>query len=256
MEAKCDFGDQTDSLIMDTFIQNMNNKTVQQNLCKEPKENPEEVFCFAIAYEEGVNQHKAFEATTGTKEIKQEPIMNINRSPCTRCGLEITQTHLMACKAKNGKCRNCAMTGHFARMCKRPKTGNIRGRVTMPGRGGLKRIEQDDSQSESSNEMNEENLVLHVSGAGNQPFVLKGKINKEPFKTMIDSGSPITIFTQEDLRKILKVDVIFARPVPKNEQYVGYHNKPLNLLGLIQVGKKKLKNARILITRDGKRSLE
>ena len=209
---------------MDTFIQNMKNKAAQQNICTEPKENPEEAFRFAIAYEEGVNQHKAFEATTLTKKIQQEPIMNINRNPCTRCGQEFTQNHLMACKAKNEKCRNCAMTGHFARMCKRPKTGNIRGRGRMSERGGLRRInqiEQDDSQSESSNEMNEENMVLHVSGAGNQPFVLKCKI-KEPFKTMIDSGSPITIFSQEDLRKILKVDVIFARSVPKNEQYVDY----------------------------------
>ena len=59
----------------------------------------------------------------------------------------------------------------------------------MPARGELRRInliEQDDSQSESSNEMNEENTARHVSGAGNQPFVRKGKINKEPFKTMTD----------------------------------------------------------------------
>ena len=43
---------------------------VQQNLCTEPKENPEEAFRFAVAYEEGVNQHKAFEATTGKKSSK------------------------------------------------------------------------------------------------------------------------------------------------------------------------------------------
>ena len=52
---------------------------------------------------------------------------------------------------------------------------------------------------------------------------------------------------------------MFARRVPKNEQYVDYHNKLLNLLEFttveVQVGKKKLKNARILIRRDGKRSL-
>ena len=48
---------------------------------------------------------------------------------------------------------------------------------------------------------------------------------------MIDSGSPITIFTQADMRKILKLDVIFARPMPKAEQNVDSNNKPLNLLG-------------------------
>ena len=86
----------------------------------------------------------------------------------------------------------------------------------------------------------------------------KGKKNK-PFTTMIGSGSPITIFTQAGLRRLLKQDVIFARPLPKTEQYVDYNNEPLNLLGFetvdLQVGKLKLKNARIVINRDGKRSL-
>ena len=57
---------------------------VQQRLCTEPKENPEEAFRFAVAYEEVVNQHKSFEVTIRTGEINQEPIMNINRNPCTR----------------------------------------------------------------------------------------------------------------------------------------------------------------------------
>ena len=50
-----------------------------------------------------------------------------------------------------------AMTGHFPRMCKKPKSSNVRGRGRIPARGGIGRInmiEQDDSQSESSNEMN------------------------------------------------------------------------------------------------------
>ena len=88
---------------------------------------------------------------------------------------------------------------------------------------------------------------------------MKGKINNQAFSTMIDSGSPITIFTQADLREILKVDVIFAGPMPKTEQYVDYNNKPLNLLGYttanVKVGKRTIKNARIVISRDGNRSL-
>ena len=46
-------------------------------------------------------------------------------------------------------------------------------------------------------------MVLHVGGNGGQPFVIKGKIKNQPFTTMIDSGSPITIFTQADLRELL-----------------------------------------------------
>ena len=68
MAAKYAFGEQNESLIMDTIIQNMNNKMIQQKLCTEPKEEPQEAFRFAVAYEEGISQHKTFE--TGAREIK------------------------------------------------------------------------------------------------------------------------------------------------------------------------------------------
>ena len=42
LAARCDFGNLTESLIMDAFIQNMQNRTVQERLCTEPNENPQE----------------------------------------------------------------------------------------------------------------------------------------------------------------------------------------------------------------------
>ena len=120
-------------------------------------------------------------------------------------------------------------------------------------------IEREDNQLEESNEQDEDNMVLHIGGSDNQPFVMKGEIKNQPFTTMIVSGSPITIFSQADLRALLKVDVIFARPMPKSEQNVDYNNKPLNLLGFtnvnVKVGKRTIENARIVISSDGKQSL-
>ena len=119
-----------------------------------------------------------------------------------RCGPEFSQNHISVCKARNEKCRKCAVIGHYARMCKRPKAGNTRGRGNTAGRAGMRRInliERDGSQSEDSGEQDEDNVVLHISGSGVQPFVMNGKINNQPFfTTMIGSGSPITIFTQAD----------------------------------------------------------
>ena len=188
---------------------------VQQKLCTEPKEEPQEAFKLSVAYEEGISQHKTFES--GTMEIKAEPVYAVTerKSPCTRCGLEFNQNHLSMCKAKDERCINCSTIGHFARTCKRPKSGIIRGRGNFTGRTGMRKInqnERDDDQSEESTGAEEDNMVLHIIGNGRQPFIMKGKINNQAFATMIDSGSPITIFTQDDLRKILKVDVIFARP--------------------------------------------
>ena len=61
MAAKSEFGEQTESLIMDAFIQNMNNKSVQERLCTEPNGELQEAFRFAIAFEEGIHQQKTFE---------------------------------------------------------------------------------------------------------------------------------------------------------------------------------------------------
>ena len=90
LAAKYDYGDQTDSLIMAPFIQNMNNKTVQQKLCTERKDNLQEAFRFAVAYEEKIRQRKTFE---GMKEVKSEPVCPVNeqRNPCTGGGLEINK---------------------------------------------------------------------------------------------------------------------------------------------------------------------
>ena len=123
----------------------------------------------------------------------------------------------------------------------------------------VKLIDQQTDQSGSSTGEDVENAVQHVNGERTPSFVLKGKIDNRQFSTMIDSGSPITISTAGDLRKILKQDVIFARPLPKNKEYVHYNGGPLNLLGFttadVKVGEQTLKQARIVIAREGRTSL-
>ena len=120
----------------------------------------------------------------------------------------------------------------------------------------VKLIDQHTDQLENSTGEDAENVVLHVNGEGTPPFVLKGKINNRQFSTMIDLGSPITIFTAGDLRKILQHDVIFARPLPKNEECVDNNGRPLDLLEFTtadeKVVKQTLKQARIVIAREGK----
>ena len=144
-------------------------------------------------------------------DIKIEPVYskdNRNKNPCTRCGLEFITNNLAVCKAKNEKCRNCGIIGHFQRMCKRPNTAKSRGNGGSSNKGGMRRIiliGQTTDQSEESSEWDEENVVLQSNGTGVPTFVLKGRINKQLFSVMIDSGSPITTFTREDVRRLLKV---------------------------------------------------
>ena len=119
--ANCEFEDQTESLLRDAFIQIMNNKTVQERLCTESKADPMGAFRFAIAFEEGVRQQRNYEGTA----IKSEPVLAINekgKNPCTRCRAEFNTNHPAIYKTKSEQCRNCGITGHFERMCKRTIT--------------------------------------------------------------------------------------------------------------------------------------
>ena len=77
------------------------------------------------------------------------------------------------------------------------------------------------------------NVELHVNGEGSPRFVIKGKISNRQFSTMIGMGSPITMFTAGDLRKVIQQDVKLARTLPKIEEYVDYNCRPLNLFGFI-----------------------
>ena len=99
LAARCEF-EQTEGLTMDTFIQNMHNKTVQMRLCTDPKEQPQEALRFAIAFEEGIIQQQSFTSGNITKKEPVCAIENKNKNPCTRCGWEFNQNHLSVCKAK------------------------------------------------------------------------------------------------------------------------------------------------------------
>ena len=79
LAALCDFGEITNTLVLDMFILDMGNKKVQEKLCTEPKE-PEQALEFAIAYEEGVKRQKSYgtqQTTTSSPKtvVKSEPFV-------------------------------------------------------------------------------------------------------------------------------------------------------------------------------------
>ena len=231
LAAKCDFGGQTESLVHDIFILNMRNPVVQERLCTEPKATPKEALEFAIAFEEGSLRQKLYgEAKI---EIKIEPVCNVNnvnkRKDCLRCGMEnFTMDHLKVCRAKGKQCKKCGMTGHFGKVCKRvQKQGPTK---QQPRRVNLVEGEKQDPEDDSSSD---EQYVLGIDNGGSPPFLMKGRINRKKFCLMIDSGSPVTIISRDELQRILQYEVLFVRPLPEHEKYVDYNRQPVNLLGYI-----------------------
>ena len=89
--------------------------------------------------------------------------------------------------------------------------------------------------------------------------MMKGKINRKKFCLIIDSGSPVTIISRDELQKILQYDVLFIRPLPEDENYVDFNKRPVTLLGYIfcelEVGGKYIRKARILVAKPGTKSI-
>ena len=85
---------------------------------------------------------------------------------------------------------------------------------------------------------------------------MEGIINGKKFKSMIDSGSPVTIFALDEIKHIMNRGTLPVREMIEGERYVDFNRKPINLLGFVfcelQVGDQYVnKAARILVAKKG-----
>ena len=123
LAALFDFGEITNTLVLDMFILHMNNKKVQEKLCTEPRE-PEQALEFAIAFEEGVKRQKSYtvQTTETPKNVESERVYAIEKSQnsreCFRCGEpNFTPDHIKNCTAVNYRCKFCKIVGQLEKCC-------------------------------------------------------------------------------------------------------------------------------------------
>ena len=268
LAARCNFGTVSESLVKDVFIVNMNNKEVQQKLCTEPKTSIADTIQFAISYEEGSPRQQTFDKLN-KPNIKVEPneTNNINTGTkrwgptkkCFRCEAPFSPQHLKECKAMGITCIKCGKKGHLAKCCQTKGAGNFAKsrKVIKAPPPRIQRIGEWDGSSNSAKE--DDKIVLTIDGDENGQFSMSGKINGNTFKTMVDSGSPVTIFEIEDIKRIMKRKTLFIRQLPEDEEHVDFNKRKLNLLGYVvcqlEVGDSKLQKARILVAERGAKSL-
>ena len=73
----------------------------------------------------------------------------------------------------------------FRKNVQAPQKWKCHGRGSFTGIAGKRRInliERDGNQSEVSTQQEEDKLVLHIGGDGNQPLLMKGIINNQIFQ--------------------------------------------------------------------------
>ena len=90
---------------------------------------------------------------------------------------------------------------------------------------------------EDKDEDEENYTVLDVEGdeENSKPYFMEGFINRNRFKAMIDSGSPVTIVATDELKRKMKRETMQVRDLIKEEKYVDFNEKPLNLLSTSSV---------------------
>ena len=126
--------------------------------------------------------------------------------------------------------------------------------INGTSRGFRKRVQLVD-QEEFGDEEDDDYMVLNVEGGNNEakPYYMKGVIYGNPFKTMIDRGSPVTIFALDEIKRIMKREKLPIGQMVKGERYADFNGKPLQLLKYVfcelHVNDSCIRNARILIAR-------
>ena len=155
-------------------------------------------------------------------------------------------------------CTYCGRKGHVERVCNQKnkdtntKIGNSRGICNRVQRVDPEEVDEDDE---------DEYIVLKVEADKDKtkPYYMEGFINGNRFKAMIDTGSPVTIFAVDDVKRMMKRNELQERAMIEDERYVDFSGRPLTLMGYVfcelQVNDSYVKKTRILIAKPGKKSI-
>ena len=137
--------------------------------------------------------------------------------------------------ATNHRCKYCKITGQLEKCCNRKSPQrqkkmmqSIKSRKTAQGFRRNYYIEESDEEEKEDFQEDEEQLVLRVDGEGSKSFGMEGLMYGNCFKAIIDTGSPVSVFTKHRLQKIVEVTLRYKimQPIERGECKV---NKKHNL---------------------------
>ena len=180
--------------------------------------------------EEGIKRQRSMGigVAEGSKAtIKTELVCavdNMNNRECFRCGAgNFTTDHIKKCPATNHKCEFCNITGHLEKCCnqKYPERKRQMKQRMQNCRKGFSRVNYISEDSEE--ELDEDEMVLQVDGTGVKPLEIEGLMCGNKFRAIIDTGSPVSIFAIDELRRIIGRRWVVDRDMIDGERYVDFN---------------------------------
>ena len=178
---------------------------------------------------------------------------------------ELTAAHLKVCKAPETHCNYCGLKGHFEKCCTSKQKDKLK-KIANPKNFDRKLQNADRVQRvdyyEDDQDSDSDEIKFIVESEGTQkpaPYYKEGWIKEFRLKTMIDTGSPVTIFEKDEIKTIMRRKDLQIRRMVEEEKYVDSNCKRLNFLGYVfcqlQVGEKFIKKAKILVATEWTKSI-
>ena len=238
--VKCSFADHNDRALRDQFIAGLADPTTRQEILSQPADSiksfeavakmaasRETALAAAAQLQQPAEVHGVSSERKSRQSAKRgsEVTDSASTRKCYRCG---KANHLAnACRHRHTECNFCKKKGHLERVCLKKNKQGVHYTADEP------------SSSAATAAMNciaatplDPVAVVGCVSSGCTPYVLSVDVNGTPVLFEIDTGSSVTLLTEDDFKKCGGVLTNLEQPSVRLTTYSG---DAISCLGQVSV---------------------
>ncbi|KAJ1186200.1 hypothetical protein NDU88_002983 [Pleurodeles waltl] len=228
LASSCRFAGLHDELVQEQIVMYTKNKSIQERLWIEGKSSLKDIIalvkkaelserCAKITLAQDKNfeevvakvsdrKHNKWSMDKRDNDFKKEKNLTFaknqksnmpdrSRNECFRCGSSFHSAKFDGCPAKNAKCLECGIVGHFARVCRKKQMKKVNSKVAC-----IKEVVEDCSD-DSDEDVNyklrgHKTVVLNISGQTSNKPLCWVSFGGVMLQVAADTGSPYSIVSE------------------------------------------------------------